>query len=72
MCLGAIYWARPKRVYFANTKEEAAAINFDDSFIYKEIEVPHQEKKIPFIAFPSEAAREVFRLWDEKQDKQSY
>ncbi|MGX5816870.1 nucleoside deaminase [Chitinophaga lutea] len=72
MCLGAIYWARPQRVYFANTKEDAAAIHFDDSFIYHEIEVPHEEKKIPFIPFPSRDAKEVFRLWEEKGDKTLY
>lgn len=72
MCLGAIYWARPQRVFYANTKEEAALINFDDSFIYNEIGVPHLQKKIPFIPFPNDAAREVFRLWDEKGDKKLY
>lgn len=72
MCLGAIYWARPQRVYFANTKEDAAAIDFDDSFIYKEIEVPHEGKKIPFIPFPSEAALEVFKDWQIKGDKTLY
>ncbi|RPD43263.1 nucleoside deaminase [Chitinophaga barathri] len=72
MCLGAIYWARPQRVFFANTKEEAAAIHFDDSFIYTEIELPHGQKKIPFIAFPHEAAREVFREWDRKENKKLY
>ncbi|WP_216647344.1 nucleoside deaminase [Chitinophaga sp. SYP-B3965] len=72
MCLGAIYWARPQRVFFANTKEEAALINFDDSFIYHEIDVPHRQKKIPFIPFPNEAAQEVFRLWEEKGDKKLY
>ncbi|SHN18002.1 nucleoside deaminase [Chitinophaga sp. CF418] len=72
MCLGAIYWARPQRVYFANTKEDAAAIDFDDSFIYQEIGVPHDLKKIPFIAFPSEAALDVFRDWQIKGDKTLY
>src|SRR5688572_11357246 len=72
MCLGAIYWARPQRVFFANTKEEAALINFDDSFIYNEINVPHRQKKIPFIPFPNEAAKEIFRLWDQKGDKKLY
>ncbi len=72
MCLGAIYWARPQRVFYANTKEEAALINFDDSFIYNEINVPHRQKKIPFIPFPNEAAQEVFRLWDQKGDKKLY
>jgi tRNA(Arg) A34 adenosine deaminase TadA len=72
MCLGAIYWARPKRVYFANTKEDAAAIDFDDSFIYHEIDVPHSAKKIPFIAFPSAAALQVFKDWKEKGEKRLY
>jgi tRNA(Arg) A34 adenosine deaminase TadA len=72
MCLGAIYWARPLRVYFANTKDDAAAIDFDDSFIYREIQVPHTDKKIPFIPFPSAAAAAVFRDWQIKGDKTLY
>jgi tRNA(Arg) A34 adenosine deaminase TadA len=72
MCLGAIYWARPQRVYFANTKEDAAAIDFDDSFIYREIQVPHPDKKIPFIALPDEPAAAVFRDWQIKGDKTLY
>jgi guanine deaminase len=72
MCLGAIYWARPQRVYFANTKEDAAAIDFDDSFIYQEIGVPHSDKKIPFIAFTSEAALAVFKDWQIKGDRTLY
>ncbi|WP_212003412.1 nucleoside deaminase [Chitinophaga sp. HK235] len=63
MCLGAIYWARPSRVYYANTKEDAAAINFDDSFIYREITVPHEEKKIPLIELQDEEALKVFQQW---------
>ncbi|WP_217606876.1 nucleoside deaminase [Chitinophaga sp. GbtcB8] len=72
MCLGAIYWARPQRVYFANTKEDAAAIDFDDSFIYHEIEVHHSGKKIPFIAFPDAGALQVFKDWKAKGDKTLY
>lgn len=72
MCLGAIYWARPQRVYYANTKEDAAAIDFDDSFIYKELEVPHTEKKIPLIPMPEQEALAVFREWKEKGDKTLY
>ena len=49
MCLGAIYWARPRRVIYANTREEAAAIDFDDNFIYAEIAAPIGDRKIPFI-----------------------
>lgn len=72
MCLGAIYWARPQAVYYANTKTDAAAIEFDDSFIYDEIEKPMSERTIPFHHEPSEAARAVFDLWAEKADKTQY
>jgi tRNA(Arg) A34 adenosine deaminase TadA len=72
MCLGAIYWARPQRVYFANTKEDAAAIDFDDSFIYREIQVPHSEKKIPLIPLPVPEAVKVFQAWQEKGDRTLY
>ena len=48
MCLGAIYWARPSKVYYASTKEDAAGAGFDDSFIYKEIAMPEAERSIPF------------------------
>ena len=72
MCLGAIYWARPSRVYYANSKEDAAAINFDDSFIYREIALPHEDKKIPLIALPDEEALKVFRQWKEMNNKKLY
>lgn len=72
MCLGAIYWARPQRVYFANTKADAAAISFDDSFIYDEIALPHEKKHIPLIPFPSEAALQVFKDWEKKGNKTRY
>jgi guanine deaminase len=72
MCLGAIYWARPLRVFYANTKEDAANILFDDSFIYREIELPHDQKKIPFIPFPNDAALAVFRLWADNSDRKLY
>lgn len=72
MCLGAIYWARPQRVYYANSKEDAADIAFDDSFIYREIKIPNDQKKIPLIALPDKEALEVFRLWKEKGDRTLY
>ena len=53
MCLGAIYWARPKIVYFGCTKKDAAEIDFDDDFIYKEIALSNEERKIPFVPFDS-------------------
>src|SRR4249919_1609485 len=57
MCLGAIYWARPNKVVYANTKEEAAAIEFDDDFIYHEIYSKMSDRKIPFIHQPHPLAR---------------
>jgi guanine deaminase len=72
MCLGAIYWARPDCVYFGNTAEDAAKIGFDDSFIYRELSVPHSQRKIPMIQMMHEEALEGFRAWDEKPNKVPY
>ncbi|HVG40540.1 MAG TPA: nucleoside deaminase [Chitinophagaceae bacterium] len=72
MCLGAIYWARPARVIFANTKKDAAAINFDDQFIYEEIEKRGEERSIPFIHSPHKKALEVFAEWKTMDDKRIY
>ncbi|WP_279298888.1 nucleoside deaminase [Paraflavisolibacter caeni] len=72
MCLGAIYWARPRRVIFANTKGDAAAINFDDQFIYDEIEKESIQRVIPFIHFPQQSALDVFRDWMDKEEKLVY
>ena len=72
MCLGAIYWARPKRVIFANTRQEAAAIGFDDDFIYNEINTPQTERKIPFEHIPHPKAKEVFEEWKKWEGKAKY
>lgn len=72
MCLGAIYWARPKAVYYGNTKEDAAAIGFDDQFIYKEIGLPYEERSIPMYPLLREEALEGFRAWLEKPDREEY
>jgi|SRR5215203_1336313 len=72
MCLGAIYWARPKRVIYANTKQDAAAINFDDQFIYDEIEKPGNQKAIVFIHYPHQKALEVFKEWEVLDRKIEY
>lgn len=72
MCLGAIYWARPKKVIFANTREEAAAIEFDDDFIYNEINAPVAERKIPFIHYPHPKAKEIFEEWQQWEGKTKY
>jgi guanine deaminase len=72
MCLGAIYWARPDKVYYANTREDAAAIGFDDDFIYQEIVVPIAERKISFVHTPLQEATEVFKNWTKKDNKIEY
>lgn len=72
MCLGAIYWARPKRVVYANTREEAAAIEFDDDFIYQEINAKMKDRKIPFIHDPHPMAKEIFEEWKNWEGKIKY
>jgi guanine deaminase len=72
MCLGAIYWARPKRVIYANTREEAAAIEFDDDFIYSEINAKMSDRKISFIHCPHTEAKAVFDEWKKMEDKKKY
>ena len=72
MCLGAIYWARPQRVIFANTRHDAAAINFDDEFIYKEIEKEAPDRQIHFQHQPHEKALEVFQEWQKWEGKKAY
>jgi guanine deaminase len=72
MCLGAIYWARPNKVYYANTKKDAADINFDDDFIYAEIAKPLNERSLKFIQLSRTEALEAFKLWSTKQDKIDY
>lgn len=72
MCLGAIYWARLSRVYFANDDADAAKIGFDDSLIYREIAQPHARRKIPMIQLMREEALTAFRAWENKRDKIEY
>jgi guanine deaminase len=72
MCLGAIYWARPDRVYFAATASDAAKAGFDDSFIYEELKLAHRERRIPFEPIMREAGLEPFREWMQKNDRIRY
>jgi len=72
MCLGAIYWARIKRVVFANTTSDAKNIGFDDSLIYEEISRPIQERKIEFKQILREEALEAFKAWEESENKIEY
>ena len=72
MCLGAIYWARPARLYFANTAADAAAIGFDDCRIAKELQLPAASRQIPMIQMMREEAQQAFRAWQSKSDKVPY
>jgi len=72
MCLGAIYWARLKRVFYANTRADAAAIDFDDLFIYKEISLPVSSRAIPMKPMLRAEALKVFAEWRKKTDKVLY
>lgn len=72
MCLGAIYWSRPLRVYFANNRHDAAAIGFDDSLIYEEFGVDLENRRIPIRAICRDEAFKVFEEWKAKEDKTLY
>jgi len=72
MCLGAIYWARPERIYFANSKEDAAQANFDDQFIYEEVNRPLNQRKLFTQQMLREEALVAFQKWVESQDKTEY
>ncbi|WP_087941480.1 nucleoside deaminase [Algoriphagus faecimaris] len=72
MCLGAIFWARPSKVFYACTKEDAADAGFDDDFIYEEIKVDPADRKIPMLNGMREASQKIFELWKEKEDKKVY
>jgi tRNA(Arg) A34 adenosine deaminase TadA len=72
MCLGAIYWARLSRVYFANSAADASKIGFDDSLIYREIAQPHTQRKISMIQMMREQALAAFREWQDKPNKITY
>jgi tRNA(Arg) A34 adenosine deaminase TadA len=72
MCLSAIYWARLGKIYYANTKKDAAAINFDDDFIYQEIPKPYPQRSIPLVPLMREEALQIFKIWGHKVDKIPY
>ena len=72
MCLGAIYWAHLDRLYYGNDKHDAANIGFDDSFIYDELDLKPEQRRLESSRLLSEEALAAFRLWDEKPDKIEY
>jgi guanine deaminase len=72
MCLGAIYWARPEKIFFGSSKKDAADAGFDDSFIYEEIDLPHELRKIKAVQLLQNEADEIFQLWRSTEDKIEY
>jgi tRNA(Arg) A34 adenosine deaminase TadA len=72
MCLGAIYWARISRIYFAGAAADASRIGFDDSLIYRELAQPHAQRAIPMIQMMREEALAAFRAWEKKPNKTVY
>jgi guanine deaminase len=72
MCLGAVYWARLKTVYYANTRKDAAGIQFDDSLIYDEVRLPIPRRKIAMRPLLRREALKVFKEWKDKADKIRY
>ena len=72
MCLGAIYWAHIDRIYYGNTRKDAADIDFADDFIYEEMDKPLGERTVPIIPMLRDEALQSFRMWTEKNDKTEY
>jgi guanine deaminase len=72
MCLGAIYWARIDHIYYANTKADAAAIGFDDQFIYDELDLPMANRKLPIIQLLRDEALQAFKLWETSEKRTEY
>jgi len=72
MCLAAIYWARPEKIIFGCTRQDAADIGFDDDFLYGELNKRIEERKLPMISLMREKSLSVFQKWSEKADKTEY
>jgi tRNA(Arg) A34 adenosine deaminase TadA len=72
MCLSAIYWARFRKVYYGNTRKDAANIAFDDDFIYREVALPIRKRRIPMKQLLRKEALQAFAEWEQKADKVPY
>jgi tRNA(Arg) A34 adenosine deaminase TadA len=72
MCLSAIYWSHIDKIFYANTRDDAKNIDFDDSFIYSEINKKIGDRKIQMIQMLRDEALKAFKIWDEKVDKIKY
>lgn len=72
MCLGAIYWAHIKTIYYAGTRSDAAKAGFDDDFIYREININPEKRSVPAFNFMPNEGAAVFKLWLDKEDRTNY
>lgn len=72
MCLGAIYWAGIERIYYGNTRKDAAEVDFADDFIYEEMSSPMEQRRLPIVPLLRDEALHSFRLWRDKTDKIVY
>ncbi len=72
MCLAAIYWARIDKLYYANTPKDARNIGFDDSFIYKQLDLPEEKRKIPVVRMLRNEALLAFEAWEKNENKTKY
>lgn len=72
MCLSAIYWARLDRIWYANGQADAAAIQFDDAWLYREVALPLGERSLPLTQLLRDEALTVFKAWEAKVDKIRY
>jgi guanine deaminase len=72
MCLGAIYWARPSRVFYGGTAADAAAAGFDDAFIYEELKHAHEMRRIPMTQFLRDESLAIFSAWKRLDNKTQY
>jgi tRNA(Arg) A34 adenosine deaminase TadA len=72
MCMGAVYWARLRRLYYAKTQADAAQIGFDDAFIYRELALPLAQRAIPMVQIADAGADLAFREWAQSPDKTRY
>jgi tRNA(Arg) A34 adenosine deaminase TadA len=72
MCLGAIYWARPERIFYASRASDAAAAGFDDAFIYEELKRPPKERRIPTTQLLRDESLEIFAAWRSQSNKAPY
>lgn len=72
MCLSAMYWSHIDKIYYGNSRDDAAKINFDDKFIYDELKVKMSHRKIPLVQLCSDNAIKAFKLWGEEENKIRY